>query len=89
MEYDIETIPDIKPIRLKLYSCPYKGIIYQEIETFRETDIIRPVKMSQLGFPTVLVNIPHSNRRSVLAATLLHNKLKVCILVRIIHRSAL
>ena len=24
LEYDIETVPDIKPIRMKPYSCPYK-----------------------------------------------------------------
>ena len=58
MEYDIETIPDIKPIRLKPYYCPYKHneIIYQEIEKLREADLIRPAKISQCGFPTVLVN---------------------------------
>ena len=34
LEYDIETVPDIKPIRMKPYSCPYKHkeIIYKEIE---------------------------------------------------------
>ena len=33
MEYDIETILDIKPNRLKQYYCPYKHkeIIYQKI----------------------------------------------------------
>ena len=24
LEYDIETVPDIKPIHMKPYSCPYK-----------------------------------------------------------------
>ena len=40
LEYDIETVPDIKPIRMKPYSCPYKHkeIIYQETE---KTEIIR------------------------------------------------
>ena len=33
LEYDIETVPDIKPIRMKPYYCPYKHkeIIYKEI----------------------------------------------------------
>ena len=64
LEYDIETVPDIKPIRMKPYSCPYKHkeIIYQEIEKLKEADLIRPAKMSQWGFPTVLVNKPHSNK---------------------------
>ena len=61
LEYDIETVPDIKPIRMKPFSCPYKykEIIYQEIEKLKEADLIRPAKMSQWGFPTVLVNKPH------------------------------
>ena len=28
----------------------------------KEADLIRPAKMSQWGFPTVLVNKPHSNK---------------------------
>ena len=50
LEYDIETVPDIKPIRMKPYSSPYKHkeIIYQEIEKkLKEADLIRPAKMSQ------------------------------------------
>ena len=64
LEYDIETVPDIKPIRMKPYSCPYKHkeIKYKEIEKLKEADLIRPAKMSQWGFPTVLVNKPHSNK---------------------------
>ena len=64
IEYDIETVPDIKPIRLKPYLCPYKHkeIIHQKIEKLKEVDLIRPAKMSQWGFSTVLVNKPHSNK---------------------------
>ena len=64
LEYDIETVPDIKPIRMKPYSCPYKHkeMIYKEIEKLKEADLIRPAKMSQWGFPTVLENKPHSNK---------------------------
>ena len=49
---------------MKPCSCPYrhKEIIYQEIEKLREADLIRPAKISQWGFPTVLVNKPHSNK---------------------------
>ena len=67
MEYDTETIPDIKPIRLKQYSCPYKHIwiVYQEIENLRAAYLIRPAKMSQWGFPTVLVTKPHSNKMRI------------------------
>ena len=36
-----------------------------------------------------IIGCDWGHRRSVLAATLLHNKLKVCILVNILHRSAL
>ena len=45
MEHDIETIPDIKPIRLIPFSCPYKHKEIPEIEKLREADIIRPAKM--------------------------------------------
>ena len=64
LEYDIETVPDIKPIRMKPYSCPYKHKerIYQDIEKLKEADLIRPAKMSQWVFPTVLVNKPHYNK---------------------------
>ena len=38
----------------------------------------------------VLLFVLHDgHRRRVLSATLLHNKLKVCILFKILHRSAL
>ena len=49
IEYDVETIPDIKPIWLKPYSCSYKHkeIICQVIDKLREADLIRPAKMSQ------------------------------------------
>ena len=64
LEYDIETVLDIKPIRMKPYACPYKHkeIIYQEIDKLKEAGLIRPAKMSQCGFPTVLVNKPYSNK---------------------------
>ena len=32
------------------------------MEKLKEADLIRPAKMSQWGFPTVLVNKPHSNK---------------------------
>ena len=56
LEYDTETVPDIKPIRMKPYSCPYKQkeIIYHEIEKLKEANLIRLAKMSQWGLPTVL-----------------------------------
>ena len=64
LEYDIDTVLDIKPIRMKAYSCPHKHktIIYQEIERLKEADSIRPGKMSQWGFPTVLENKQHYNK---------------------------
>ena len=57
LEYDIETVPDIKPIHMKPYSCPYKHkeITYKEIEKLKHAELIRSAKMSQWGFPTVLV----------------------------------
>ena len=49
---------------MKPYSCSYthKEIIYQEIEKLKAADLIRPAKMPQWGFPTVLVNKPHYNK---------------------------
>jgi len=64
MEYDIETVPGIEPIRLNPYKCAYKHreIIYEEIANLRNADLIRPARRSRWGFPTVLVNKPHSNK---------------------------
>ena len=64
IEYDIETVKDIKPIRIKPYKCAYKHreVIYEEIDKLTEVRLIRPASMSQWGFPTVLVNKPHSNK---------------------------
>ena len=64
IEYDIETVKDIKPIRIKPYRCAYKHreVIYEEIDKLTEARLIRPASMSQWGFPTVLVNKPHSNK---------------------------
>ena len=63
IEYDIETVRDIKPIRMKPYRCAYKHreVIYEEIDKLSEAGLIRPAIMSQWGFPTVLVSKPHSN----------------------------
>ena len=62
LKCDIETVSDIKTIRMNPYSCPYKHkkVIYQE--KLKETDLIRLAKMSQWGIPNVLVNKPHSNK---------------------------
>ena len=64
LEYNIETVPDIKPICMKPYSCPYnhKEIIYQENEKLKQADLIRPAKMSQWGFLLFFVNKPQSNK---------------------------
>ena len=64
IEYDIETVRDIKPIRMKPYRCAYKHreVIYEEIDKLSEAGLIRPAIMSQWGFPTVLVSKPHSSK---------------------------
>ena len=64
IEYDIETVRDIKPIRMKPYRCDYKHreVIYEEIDKLSEAGLICPAIMSQWGFPTVLVSKPHTNK---------------------------
>ena len=76
MEYDIETVPDLKPIRLKPYNCPYKHreIMYEEIDKLLEADLIRPATNSQFGFPVILVDKPHSRKMRLVCDTRLLNE---------------
>ena len=64
LEYDIETTPGITPIRMRPYKCPYKHREYirEEIQKLLDAGLIYPSKISRWGFPTVLVNKPHSTK---------------------------
>ena len=67
MEYDIETVRDIKPIRIKPYRCAYKHreVIYEKIDKMSEAGLIRTVIMSQGGLSTMLVSKPHTNKMRI------------------------
>ena len=57
IEYDIETVPNVIPIRIKPYSVPYahRSVVYEELAELQKAGLIKPSKMSQWGFSMVLV----------------------------------
>ena len=64
IEYDIETVPNITPIRIKPYPVPYahRSVVYEELAELQKAGLIKPSKMSQWGFPMVLVKKPRSDK---------------------------
>ena len=67
IEYDIEAVRDLKPLRMKRYRCAYehREVIYEEIDKLSEAGLIRAAIMSQWGFPTGLVRKPRTNKMRV------------------------
>ena len=58
MEYDIETVDNLRPIKIRPYKCGYKDrdIIHKQIKDLLEAGLIKPAHNSEWGFPTVLVS---------------------------------
>ena len=64
MTYDIELKADVKPVRIKSYTCPWKHreIINEKIQELLEADLIEPALHPTWSTPVMLVKKPRSDK---------------------------